>query len=358
MRAENARIAAQMKPADTTGNDDVDAQDQSEDVSQDSSQAADPAQLDMGFAPERNAPPQQEEPPAAESEDAAESHRYKVLQGKYNAETKRLREQNQQLEVRMNQMQDLLANLSKAQPRAPEPEAPKTPPKPEFEPVSVQVTPLSERERQEYGDDLLEAVYRHVMHKLEPIIQKVNQNLSTLNEKTGKIEVSTQKTHNTTERAVRDRVFEKLDQMVPGWRDIDKDEAFGEWLKQEDGLSGQPRGVLLQAAFRNNDANRLARFFQQYKAEHATGDDEHAQSAEPAEAPRKAAVDPRALVSPGRGRAAPRSGAQQEKIVWTPAGIAAFYRDVQDGRYKNNLAERDRLEADIYAAQHENRVRA
>lgn len=289
-------------------------------------------------------------------------HRFRVLQGKYNAETKRSREQITKQEQRIDRLQELLANLS-AQPKA----APRddTPPPPKAKPVSVPtVQPLSDRDYDEFGKDLLEAAARHTMVKLEPLLSDVAKQITELRKDVSTTSSATTAVRNTVQQTKKAALHEALTREVPDWEAINRDEDFKEWVRQEDPRSGEPLSVLLGRAYDKGDARRVIQFFKDYKAEHATTDEPEprpsrmAPPAPGADAPagtRHSKVDPGSLVAPRRGRAAPRNGTQQD-IIWTPNDISMFYADVKNGRYKGNSAERDRLEADIYRAQTEGRV--
>ena len=64
------------------------------------------------------------------------------------------------------------------------------------------------------------------------------------------------------------------------------------------------------------------------------------------------------LAAPGRAKtAAAPSAAPAEKPIFTRAQIADFYAQSTAGKFRGNLAEKARIEAEIFAAQREGRVR-
>jgi hypothetical protein len=155
----------------------------------------------------------------------------------------------------------------------------------------------------------------------------------------------------------REKMFAELDTNVKTWREVNVSSGFLDWLQQEDGFSGENRHELLKRAFERNETARVQRFFTAYLAESTSGG-EPAKAGSPRATDRPNApsvVTPSALVAPGRGRAAPVAGAP-EAMIWTPALIRAFYEDVRNGVFRGNTEERDRLEADIFAAQREGRI--
>jgi hypothetical protein len=61
-------------------------------------------------------------------------------------------------------------------------------------------------------------------------------------------------------------------------------------------------------------------------------------------------------VAPGTPKSGGDAGAPKDKRIWSSREIAAFYSDVQKGRFKNRLEDKARIEADIVAATREGRV--
>jgi hypothetical protein len=303
-----------------------------------------------------------EAPNAGNGHDSYE-HRFRVLQGKYTAETKRLREQAadtkeqlDQMRALMGLMQEQLASRAAPAPAAPTPE-PATP-----EPA---IAPLSDREIEDHGGkELFDAMARYVLGQLAPRLGKIEREVSNATGRVGEAVSAATAVQKQVKLSAREQMFAKLSAEVSDWRTLNNDDHFKAWLAEEDELSGETRQALLLRAYERNDAPRVLRFFQNYKAEHATGD-EPAVASRPAPARNTAsvaanpapAVDPSTLVAPGRGRSAPRNGAQQQ-IVWTPADIARFYNDVRIGAYKSKPDEAERLEKDIFRAQSEGRIQA
>lgn len=287
-------------------------------------------------------------PPADDFE-----QRYKVLQGKYTAETRRQRDEISELRKQIDKMQELLAGLS---------------PKAEAAPLPEPVRLIQDREVEEYGPELLDAAWRFTMQHLEPRLKQFEDRLAGMGSKISEASTAANAARNSSVQSAREAMFEKLGVAVKDWRTLNDDPDFLEWLQKEDVFSGVTRQTLLTKAFERNDAPRVINFFHAFKAEttdteHASGD-ENAAGVSPG-APAKTlpagrgtpAVDPATLVAPGRGRAAPRTGTQQQ-IVWTPDSIAAFYRDVRKGAYRDKEDTRTRLEADIFAAQTAGRLQA
>lgn len=316
--------------------------------------AAAPDQPPADPAPEPGA-----EPAATGGDDYEQ--KYRVLQGKYNAETQRMREDMDGLRRTLALLQDSIAR-----PTAPAP-APAAPaPAPAAAPIKVGPAPqlVSQREKDDFGADLLEVAARSAREQWQPEVDALKAEVARLRKLADETSETAKTVKTTVATDARSRMHQLLDREVADWRAINVDDGFKAWLAQEDDLTGEQRQTLLLRAYERNDAQRVLAFFRKYTAEHAnagnpaptaTSTTEGNTTPAAASAPK---VDPNALVSPGRGKAAPRAGTQQPQIIWTPPDIAAFYADSARGAFKNNPEERDRLERDIFAAQQEGRVRA
>lgn len=106
-------------------------------------------------------------------------------------------------------------------------------------------------------------------------------------------------------------------------------------------------------AFEKADGQRVLRFFQGFLSDEAATGPATTQTEPP-----NGKVPLETFAAPGRAKAPAASVAiaPVEKETITHAQIAAFYSDVQRGRFRGNEAEKDRLEAMIFEAQAEGRV--
>ena len=315
--------------------------------------AVDPATAPVRVAQEIAQPPQ--EPPAefgrdqnaAPAEPAMEpparavaeppkddfEQKYRVLQGKYNAEIPRAREEAQRAreeEQRAREERDELRRQMADMQRQME-ELRKKP-----------AAPLvTDKEREEFGEDLLDVAARNTLSR--PEIADLIEANHQLRAELAQIKAKVDSTSAGVVKTSRERMFDYLDATVAGWRETNVDGGFLRWLDQEDGLIGATRLSLLHRAFEANDAKRVARFFTAYASE--TGRDA-----------KSAKLDPKDFVSVGKGLTPPPAKPEPEQIIWTPEDISAFYRDVQKGVFAKNPDEKARLERDIFAAQREGRI--
>ena len=273
----------------------------------------------------RTAPPQESRPDNWEQ-------RYNTLRGKYDTELPELRGQ-------LRAMQDTINHLQQQRFQPPEPAPTREVRLPRRDPPPEDI--------ESYGPDLVSAAQRWAALALEP-------ELDTLRQRVVQLEASTQQ--NTMLTATQ-HVDAALDRAVPVWRELNKDLNFIAWLNQVDPFSGQTRKVMADGAYAAGEASRVIAFFQAYENEHTAV--RQPPGIQPNQTDNSADRLPLAdLAVPGRGAAAspPTPGAPQRRI-WTGADILAFYRQQQRGVWAGREAEAARIEADIFAAQHEGRIR-
>lgn len=280
-------------------------------------------------------------------------HKYKVLQGKYNAEVPRLQktvhgqaEQIQSLQQQLVATQNLLASLGGQRSAAPAQSTQDTPP------ASVKL--IKDEERREFGDDLIDLMRRVVREETASIPQQIDQRVAPIAKRAdAAVEAADEA---AKRKAAEDRlaVFGMLDAQVPGWQKINAEDDFLAWLDQNDPYAGIPRGQLLQQAFSAHDGPRVVAFFRGYQNEHAIVTPA-APAPAPAPAPQRKLEQ---LVAPGSQKAG-STGAQDGsgKRVWTAKEIRLFYADKQNNPRKYTPEQWKAYEKDIFAAQSEGRIR-
>jgi hypothetical protein len=261
-------------------------------------------------------------------------NRYKAMKGRYDKEVPRFREQIDTMATTITELRTAVATL---QARGPAPVDPVHTPKPK--------TLVTDKEREDFGDEFLGVVEKKVREYTEPLLDIIT-NLET--------QLSGVREQTTT--TVRSALDKKITELVPNWVEINANyetNGFKEWLALPDPYSGDIRHELLNKAYAQNEAARVAQFFKGFLAEEA------ATTPQPAGLPQgdpPAPIDLTALAAPGRAKsAAPVTPA--EKPFITTAQIQQFYRDVTSGAYKGRDAQRQADELAIFEAQKEGRVR-
>lgn len=285
------------------------------------------ANSDNGTAPESS--PNEQRRSDANSGDIAEQ-RYRTLQGMYNADTGRLRAENQQLNSRVTQLEQLLSSLS----AAPQQSAP------------IVEKLVTEKDMEDYGDSIdvmrrvtkeeVSAANRRIA-ELEHMLRQVQTSVLP------RVEQVAQRQAVTAEQSF----WSELTTAVPEWREINANQDFHKWLLDVDPLTGISRQTYLEDAQRNLDVRRVAAFFTSWDG---SGSPRVAQ-------PNRSASDSQLdrQVAPGRSRGGSVPSVQTPK-TYSSKDIAKFFDDVRKGVYRGKEAERDRIERDIFAAQRENRI--
>lgn len=275
--------------------------------------------------PEPQSPPPVEvEAPPPPKEDPFEV-KYRILQGKYNAEVPELHKRVHNLETNLRDAINRLDAASKAKDVAPAPS-----------PTKV----VDPKDVAEFGDDLTnmvsrvsEAVAGQRANALEAKLAATEAQLAKLTEQlTG----TTQTVAATAEQGF----FDKLAKLVPDWEKINADPAFLAWVADSDPVYGVPRQDALNMAQRRLDASRAAAVFTAFAGPRQTA---------PTANPLAQMVSPK-----GAATAVPVS---TEKPMVTQAQVVKFYDDLRRGAYRGNEAEATRLESLINAALSEGRIR-
>ncbi len=286
-----------------------------------------PTLSEVPAAPGTPEEPAATEPPAETPEDAVDwQHKYKVLQGKYNAEVPRLQGEVNDMKA---QMQELMASLN-------------TPPE-EIQPGAH----LKPDEIEDYGEDMISVVKRAAREELEPEFAKLQSENSQLRGLLGGMQ-------QTTARTARDQMIQELDDQLPTWREVNVDQGFLSWLANVDPYTGQEKLGLLQQAFENNNTTRVLAFFKGYLNENATINPQPTPGN-----PADPQVNLETLVAPGKAAEGQDVSAQEtapQGQRWKESEIKAFYADVNRGVYRTRPDEKERYERDIFLAQNEGRI--
>lgn len=298
-------------------------------------QAQEPPPQAPPVQPPAQVQPPATEPPAQTPDDQTTPdqwrHRYLSMKGRFD--------QSQQIVTAMqDQMQQLGDELMRTQRMIQGHPQQQQQPKPM----------LTEEDVQTYGPDLVNMVQRAAVQAVSPELAAVKEENNQLRQ--------------TVTQSQRASVHQVLDAKVPEWRQLNRDPRFLKWLSLPDIYSGQLRRNMLNSAFQAAHAPRVVAFFQGFlNEEAATGHVEApvaGQQQVPTPAPRQAAVELMTLAAPGRpSPAGGQPPIAADKPIYTRAQIAEFYRHVREHRYAGREPEKSRIEADIFAAQREGRVR-
>ncbi len=187
-----------------------------------------------------------EEPVAVEAtpaddskEEVSESfkQKYATLRGKYDAEVHRLHQQVKELTDQMNAIRE-------------EAEAAK---KVEAEKPKEKVSYVTDADREEYGDDLIDFQRRVAKEASQEYEDRFEQQAKV-------IEQLQQQISNTGNQVGEVGFTQKLNALVPGFDQLDNDERWVAWLNEYDPMTRGPRRDQAQAAFNAGDAEAVAHY--------------------------------------------------------------------------------------------------
>lgn len=259
------------------------------------------------------AAPQTPAPAPAPEDPAVWEQRYRVLNGKYNAEVPRLHATVNQLRGELDALKKTLT------------ERPAEPPKKLVKPEEVD----------QYGEEFVDMVRRAAK-------EVAGEMLAQKDAEIGQLKSRLDTTESTTQRMSRDTFLSALAQRVPDWEALNTDARFMVWLGEHDPYSGRPRQELLDDAVQSGDYLRASQFFLAFKSQtQAAGSSANSLASQ---------VQPR-----GAQQTTPTSMSPQKRL-WKTGEISKFYLDLQRGKYKP--AEAQAIEDDINAAVAEGRIAA
>jgi hypothetical protein len=267
------------------------------------------------------------EAPTAPVQNGDWEQRYRSMEGRYKAELQRANALRDELQDARREVAALRAQAPAA---------------PSNAPVEMKAERLlTDQEVTDYGEDFLNVVGKKAQELVQPLYRKVQE-----------IEGKVSGVGQVMVEDARQGMLRKLTEAVPGWREINKNKQFLDWLDLPDRYTGATRNQLLQRAYAENDASRVATFFQDFAAATQV-------PVTPAQtAPEQPAqVTLESLAAPGRATASAPSGPMPQKPIISPGEIAAFYRRVNDGYYRGREAEKAQHEAMIFEAQKDGRIR-
>jgi hypothetical protein len=209
---------------------------------------------------------------------------------------------------------------------------------------------LTPQEEQEYGTEFLDVVGKKAKETVSKEILEMRAQLAELNAQLSNV-------NGVVSTDAQARFFSDLDRGLPTWGELNTNQDFIDWLKLPDAYSGVIRHELLNAAYERKDAPRVLAFFNGFLAEEAAVDPARlAPQPAPAAPVAPGKVPLETFAAPGRAKSTAAT-APAEKPIIHRAQISQFYLDVSAGKYRGKEAEKDRLEAMIFAAERDGRIK-
>lgn len=255
-------------------------------------------------------------------EDTAEywKHKFKSLDGI-------LRQRDGQIE----QMRDMLASMQQSMQHMSQSQ--------QQAPAQTQESnskPLVTKEDEDaFGADLVDLVTRAAKQAIAPLREELRNEYNTLSSDVSKV-------NDTVKQTAQEKFESKLDEKAEGWRELDSDPAFIEWLR-----ASRTRNQHWALAVQNLDHEAVAEMFDTYKLLNKQADAER-------EAPRnKRKQELQNQVAPGKSKSTskPNQDAGEPK-TWTASEIARTF----DNRKSYGPKEWAALEREIFDAQANGRV--
>lgn len=243
-------------------------------------------------------------------------HKYRRLQGKYDAEVPRLHQQVKELHAALQQMQHQIQ------------QAP--PPPPSDKPAEPERY-VSDEDVANYGEDFVDIQRRITLDATRELRKQVE-------------ELKTQLAQQGSQ--VQSVSFEaRLLKAVPDFEQINADPAWIEWLNGVDPLIRGPRRAVAQQAFSQGDVEAVKSYVDLWRKSQAP--------AQPAPAVSRQQELQR-QVQPSRATtSAPSSGG---KKTYTMGEAEALFNRIQHLTAQGRIDEAKRLDAEISAAYAEGRI--
>lgn len=255
------------------------------------------------------------------------AQRWRSLQGVYNAQKRQLDETTS----RLSNMEQLITQMQSAP-----------------APQDQRASHVTDKDKTEYGEDMVEFARRVTREEVVPLAQAVQQLMGRIDQLQGVVPMVKQVADRQAQ-TTHEQFYAALTSRVPDWQSVNELQKFHDWLLSADPLSGLQRQTLLTDAHNNLDLPRVVSIFETWKRENgvATAPAVSAKTSNASKLERQ--------IAPGRvsGTAPP---SQAQKKQWTRQDITAFFKDKMDGKYKGKEEEARSIESDIFLAQREGRV--
>ena len=275
-----------------------------------------------------------EEPVAVEAtpaddskEEVSESfkQKYATLRGKYDAEVPRLHQQVKELTDQMNAIRE-------------EAEAAK---KVEAEKPKEKVSYVTDADREEYGDDLIDFQRRVAKEASQEYEDRFEQQAKV-------IEQLQQQISNTGNQVGEVGFTQKLNALVPGFDQLDNDERWVAWLNEYDPMTRGPRRDQAQAAFNAGDAEAVAHYVGLFR-----------ESVEPVangKSDRDTELEKQVTPSRSASTVTNKSSSKNSK-VYSEKELNNAWTKIRTLNTQGKYDDAEKLEAELTAAYMEGRVR-
>lgn len=275
-----------------------------------------------------------EEPVAVEAKPADDSveevsesfkQKYATLRGKYDAEVPRLHQQVKELTDQMNAIREEAEAAKKA----------------EAEKPKEKVSYVTDADREEYGDDLIDfqrrvakeasQEYEERFEQQAKVIEELRQQISSTGNQVGEVGFT-----------------QKLNALVPGFDQLDNDKRWVAWLNEYDPMTRGPRRDQAQAAFNAGDAEAVAHYVGLFR-----------ESVEPVangKSDRDTELEKQVTPSRSASTVTNKSSSKNSK-VYSEKELNNAWTKIRTLNTQGKYDDAEKLEAELTAAYMEGRVR-
>jgi uncharacterized coiled-coil protein SlyX len=249
--------------------------------------------------------------------------KYSTLKGKYDAEVPRLHQQVRELTEQLGSIQKGMEDAKKA----------------ETEKPKEKVSYITDADREEYGDDLIDFQRR--------VAKEVSQEYDGRFEQQEKVIAELREQVSSTGNQVGEMGFtQKLNVLVPGFDQLDNDERWVSWLNEYDPMSRGPRRDQAQGAFDRGDADSVAHYVKLFR--------ESVDPVDQTKSNRQAELEKQ--VTPNRSASTSASKSLVGSKIYSAKQMDKAWAKNKALNTKGKYDEAAKLEAELTAAYMEGRV--
>lgn len=272
-----------------------------------------------------------EEKPERPDEDVAHwRQKYKTLQGMYDADVPRLHAQVKDLTTQVDELNSRLEKADEAAERDKQDALRKQ-----------RENLVTDDERREFGDDLLEVQRKIAREENAEILQS----LDDLKKENARLRAQMDDTGTQLSTA---SFKEQLNRLVPDFEQVNADPAWIAWLNEFDPMLRGPRKAAAQQAYSEGDAAGVAHYVNLFKEQNK------APEPEVPDPKRQAEIDNQ--IQPSRSAPAAGTKTEPKGKTYTSADIAKMFKRVTELGVAGRVDEAKKLEAIIDSAYMDDRV--
>ena len=279
---------------------------------------------------EKAAKPVEVKPAGTSAPDVEETfeHKYRTLQGKYDAEVPRLHQRVKELTEKLDELSTKLVEQSKQETSTK---------------VEEEVSYVTDADREEFGEELIDVqrrVAKEVAREYDKRLQAQEAVIEDLKKRLGE-----------TDGKIGHMTFaQKLAHLVPDFEQVDNDPRWIAWLDEHDPILRGPRRVQAAQAYNAGDAEAVAHYVSLFKQ--TIADTPKSESTK-----RQSELEKQ--VAPNRSANSSRTqSAGRDSKIYSAGEVKAAWDKIRVLNTRGKVDEAAKLEAELTTAYLEGRVRA